>query len=211
MRRAAVLPTSAVPGHRRPGPALATLLRRLRHAPPELLRPEVAVPAVLADLAQSLDGTLLDGTTLADLDRRLDGDPDAAALAALTCWLVADRALADHPGARTCIGRAGGAARWLLVSTAALVDALHGLRGPGAWVGEETAREELVRALLAVAGLHPAGEDDAAATDAWAVVSTRYRREVNAQLAQEQRAAEELARRLAEQRAKEAAAQYANY
>lgn len=204
------LPASVVPGDRRDGPPLETLLHRLGQAPAELLDDAVSAPAVVADLAVSLDGTVLDPARLRLLDDALAGH-DAAALALLGAWLVADPAVRRHAGARAAAEAAGGAGLWAFGLATALPAALGGLRGGAAWRADELAREELVRAFLAVGGLRAAGEDDALAADAWAAVSTVHRRRMAAETAEEQRRAQELAARLAEQRAKEAAAQYANY
>lgn len=204
------LPAAAVPGDRRDGPALESLLHRLAQTPAELLDDAVVAPAVVADLAVALDGTVLDPARLHVLDAAL-ADRDPAALALLACWLVADPAVRTHPGARRAADAAGGAGLWLYAVATALPAALTGLRTGAAWLADDLAREELVRALLAVAGLRAHGEDDALAADAWAAVSTVHRRRMAAETAEEQRRALELAARLAAERAKEAAAQYANY
>ncbi|MFC8190426.1 hypothetical protein ACFUMH_02050 [Cellulomonas sp. NPDC057328] len=209
------LPSSVVPGERRDGPPLAVLLHRLTSCPADLLDPQVHATAAVADLAVALDGTVLDPAWLRHLDERLaPGTPvgrDAAALALLASWLVADPALRGTPGARDAAARAGGTGGWLLRVVDALPRVLAGLRAGPAWLAQDGPREELARAFLAVAGLRPAGEDDDLAADAWAAVSTAHQRVLTAQMAQEQERARELAARLAEQRAKEAAAQYANY
>lgn len=215
------LPRSVVPGERRPGLPLSALTHRLAAAPPALLDARVHPAAALADLAVSLDGTVLDAAWTAYLDGVL-GVPGAAAPATaqptpttraapglLAAWLLLG--LHRTPPLAAQAQQVGGPAMLLVTVAPALVALLDGLREPRAWVADEPAREELARAFLAVCGLLPGGQDAAAAADAWSAVSTRHRRVVVAQMAEERRRAEELARRLAEQRAKEAAAQYANY
>ncbi|QCB94004.1 hypothetical protein [Cellulomonas shaoxiangyii] len=204
------VPAAVVPGARRDGPGLETLLHRLAQTPAELFDDAVAAPAVVADLAVALDGTVLDPARLGVLDGALV-DRDRAVPALLACWLVADPAVRADPGTRAAAADAGGAALWLYAVATVLPDALAGLRAGAAWLADDLAREELVRAFLAVAGLRAAGEDDALALDAWVAVSTVHRRRMAAETAQEQRRARELAARLAAERAKEAAAQYANY
>ncbi|AEE45614.1 hypothetical protein [Cellulomonas fimi] len=197
------------------GPPLAALVHRLALAPPDLFEPAVSVPALVADVAVGLDRSVLGRDSLRALDADLrvtspDG-PARRALVGLVCWLATDPTLADAPGVRTAAASAGGLSGWFLGVVAGVQRTLAGQRPARDWVRDETAREELARAVLRLGGVLPAGEDPATADDRWLTVSSAYQRRVAQALAVEQARAEALARALAEQKAKEAAAQYANY
>ena len=205
------LPASVVPGPTRGGPPLAVLVHRLAQAPTDLLDPQVLPAPALGDLAAALAGAVLDRSTFAALAADLPAGSERAGLALLTAWLLADEAVRADAGTRAAAAAAGGPSWLLLRAVERVPRVLAGLRPPREWTAQVETREELARAVLAVCGLRAAGEDEHRAVDAWAAVSTAHRREVFAQMQAEQRRAEELAARLAEQRAKEAAAQYANY
>lgn len=201
------------------GPALASVRHRLGIAPPDLFEPGVVVPALVADLAVELDGTVLDADSLVRLDEDLSHGPGAAhdvivtrrVLVGLACWLVLDPDVRTDPGVREAIDRAGGPTRWMLAIVTGVQRELVGLRADKDWVLLDEGREELARAFLRFAGVLPAGEGAAAAQDRWLAVSTAYQRDLVRAMAVEQARAEELERALAAQKAKEAAAQYANY
>ena len=206
------MPRPLVPGERCPGPELVSVTRRLATAHAALRDPGVHPGAALADLAVVLDGRVAEATELRSLDQRLGaGGGDRAVLALLTGWVALDPAVARHTGVRDVAARCGGISRLVVAAALAVADELGGLREPAAWTDDEVAREELARAALAVLGVLPAGESPEVAGDAWRVVSTRHRRAVAVELAAEAQRAAELAQALEEQRAKEAAAQYANY
>lgn len=206
------LPRPLVPGERAPGPELVAVTRRLATAPVALRDPGVHPGAALADLAVLLDGRVAEATELRSLDQRTgDRGGDRAVLALLVGWVALDPAIGADPGVRGVAARCGGISRLVVAAALAVADELAGLRDAAEWSDDAVAREELTRALLAVLGVLPAGEDPHVAGDAWRVVSTRHRRAVAAQLAAEAQRAAELAAALEEQRAKEAAAQYANY
>jgi hypothetical protein len=197
------------------GPALAAVRHRLGVAPPDLFEPDVSVPALVADLAVDLDRTVLDADSLARLDADLAGDTDEAAsrraLVGLVCWLVLDPAVSADPVVRAVVAGAGGPTRWMLGIVTAVQSELVGLRPDRDWVQRDDAREELARAFLRLGGLRPAGESAAAAEDRWLAVSTAYQRDLLRAMAVEAARAHELEQALAAQKAKEAAAQYANY
>lgn len=210
-RAEGALPAPVVAGPARPGPALAVLVHRLGLAPTDLLDEAVSPAAALGDLSVLLDGSVLDRATLRAVDADLAPGTERTGLALLTAWLLADDAVRADPGLRSAAAAAGGPSALLLRVVERVPRVLAGLRTPRAWLTEPESREELARAVLAVAGLRAAGEDDERAADAWAAVSTAHRQRVFAEMTQERQRAEELAARLAEKRAKEAAAQYANY
>ena len=201
------------------GPALAAVRHRLGVAPPDLFEAAVAVPALVADLAVELDGTLLDADSLARLDADLSegpASPHATAatrrvLVGLVCWLLLDPDVRADPGVRSVAAGAGGPTAWMLSIVTGVQRELVGLRADKDWVQLDEAREELARAFFWLGGLRPAGESAAVAQDRWLAVSTAYQRDLVRAMAVEQARAEELERALAAQKAKEAAAQYANY
>ncbi|WP_315097875.1 hypothetical protein [uncultured Cellulomonas sp.] len=197
------------------GPTLAAVRHRLSTAPPDLFEPEASVTALVADLAVELDGTVLAADSLARLDGDLGAGDEAATtrrvLVGLVCWLVLDPAVRGGPGVREAASRLGGASHWMLALVSRVQHELVGLRPDRDWVLLDEAREELARAFLRLGGVLPAGEGAAEAHDRWLAVSTVYQRDLVRAMAVEQARAEELERALAAQRAKEAAAQYANY
>ncbi|MBO3084468.1 hypothetical protein [Cellulomonas fengjieae] len=203
----------------RPGPALAAVRHRLAVAPPDLFEPTVVVPALVADLAVELDGSVLDAHALARLDAGLAHGPGSSdravatrrVLVGLVSWLVLDPAVRADAGVRAVMADSGGATRWMLAVAEAVPAELVGLRADQDWVHLDEAREELARAFLRAAGVLPAGEVAAVAQDRWLAVSTAYQRDLVRAMAVEQARAEELERALADRKAKEAAAQYANY
>ncbi|GEK20771.1 hypothetical protein [Cellulomonas xylanilytica] len=192
------------------GPALAALVHRLTLAPPDLFEPSVSVSALVADVAVSLDGSVLDRKVLRALDADLT-DPAHRALVGLVCWVVLDPAVQGAPGVRAAAAGLGGPAGWFLRVVEGVQAVLAGQRPDRAWVQDDDAREELARAVCRLGGVLPAGERAETADDRWLAVSSAYQRKVAQSMAGEVARAEELARALAEQRAKEAAAQYANY
>lgn len=195
------------------GPALATLVHRLALAPPDLFEPAVSVSALVADVAVSLDGTVLDRRVLRALDADLTGPADQglhrAPLVGLVCWLVLDPEVHGAPGVGAAA--AGGRTAWFLRIVEGVQRVLAGQRPDREWVQDDVAREELARAFCRLGGVLPAGERAETSDDRWLAVSSAYQRNVAQSMAVEVARAEELARALAEQRAKEAAAQYANY
>lgn len=194
------------------GPALAALVHRLALAPPDLFEPSVRASALVADAAVALDGTVLDRRVLRALDDDLTGPGDQASrrvLVGLACWLVLDPAVHGAPGVRAAAS--GSLAGWFLRIVEGVQRVLAGQRPDRQWVQDDTAREELARAVCRLGGVLPAGERAQTADDRWLAVSSAYQRKVAQAMAVEVARAEELARALAEQKAKEAAAQYANY
>ncbi|WP_159096585.1 hypothetical protein [Miniimonas sp. S16] len=205
-RRSGAIPQAVRPGPRVPGPSLAELRRALADAPVDLLAPQTDVPALVADLAVELGGAPLP----ADWLRHLDTLVGAPAPADRRAVVALGRQLARTAGVRDALRAAAeDAAPWAVLVLTQLAGELEGLRPAAAW--RTDGAEELTRAFLAIGGLQPAGESAAVSADAWATASTRYQRVVARDVALERARAEELARALAEKRAREAAAQYANY
>lgn len=196
------------------GPALADVVHRLADTPPDVLdHPVVAAAALVGDTADLLARTaagpaavgVLRGSQRAAVEALCTHAPYAA-LAGTVCWLLRDEHLLAAPAFRAAA--TPGALVRVVEQT---VPALALLRTPDDWLHAPTAREELARAVLRELGLRPAGESPEVAQDRWAAVSTAEQRRIAREMAQEARRAEQLARELSEKRAKEAAAQYANY
>ncbi|MCB7136319.1 hypothetical protein [Cellulosimicrobium marinum] len=190
-----------------PGPVLADVLRRLADTPPDVLDPAVSAAALVADTADLLDGrgaVGVLGRVARDEVEQVCALAPHAALAGTVCWVLRDGALfAAHRETATP------AALVRLVTH--LVPELATLRTASAWVHDPAGREELARAALRALGLRPGDESPEVAQDRWTAVSTAEQRRIAQEMAHEARRAEQLARELAEKRAKEAAAQYANY
>ena len=189
------------------GPELGEMMQAIALAPPQLLEPGTALSVLISDLLYDLDGTQLDGEAVARLEQGLGASPDARELTGLLWWLARTPAVRAHLPA--VAPACGGASRWFLAVLNALVAPLIFPRTGPYW--REGGREELSRAFLAVGGWQPAGESHAVALDAWLAVSTAHQRALYAAMVKEREAAEAFAAALADRRAKEAAANYANY
>ena len=192
------------------GPALADVVHRLAETPPDVLdHPAVAAAALVGDTVDLLAGAgavgVLRGPRRAAVEALCTHAPYAA-LAVTACWILRDEHLLASPGFR-----AAATPDALLGLVERLVPELALLRTADAWLHAPTAREELARAVLRELGLRPAGESPEVAQDRWTAVSTAEQRRIAREMAEEARRAEQLAKELAEKRAKEAAAQYANY
>lgn len=191
------------------GPPLAAVVRRLADAPPDLLDPGTVAAALVGDTADLLAGPGALGT-LRGPDRdavdALCAHAPYAVLAGTVGWLLRDEQLRAHPAFAAAATPAA-----LVALVCRLVPELAHLREAAAWLREPVAREEAARAVLRELGLRPAGETPQVAEDRWTAVSTAEQRRIAREMAEEARRAEQLARELAEKRAREAAAQYANY
>jgi len=175
----------------RPGPPLAEVAARLATVPRPFLDDAVSISALAGDVV----GSPLAAIPFVD-------DPRVRTGAAIGLWLRASEDLIGPftPSARWAHPRGVDA---LALRLAPVVD-------PQDWLADDERREEATRTYLLWSGFLPAGEDaatarslfdardslsrDAALTDAFAV----------------QRHRADLARRLAEARAQEAAARYSS-
>lgn len=190
------------------GPALAVLTQHLAAASPDLLDPAVEPLAVLGDTLVDTCGVVLHPASRAALRPELDATPDARAAAALGCWLAREPGvLAALTPLPTATGD-GSRDAALVGAVRSLVHDLAPVLPPHRWVGEPAGREEAVRAFLLALRVTPAGESPAVALDRWTAISTAARQAAEREIAQEALRTAELARRLAEKRAKEAVAQY---
>jgi len=189
------------------GPTVAALMQHLAAASPDLLDPGLSPVALVSDTLVDLCGVVLDPRVRGLLAADVDATDDSRAAAALTCWVARAPGLLPIWAAGPRTGTDGAADR-LLSAVRALVTELAPHVSPRRWVEEPAGREEAARAFLRATALVPAGESASAAQDRWTAISTAARRDAELEIAQEARRTQELARRLAEQRAKEAVAQY---
>lgn len=177
------------------GPWLQSLTARLLRAPDDFLAHDVVTRAIVSDTLDALGASPCSdwaSVESADLPARLAHQ--------VGCWLVAGPELGGAVGAQP-----GDRVVRSLATFATLVAAVP-LRS---WFGSDPERhEEVVRALLRAFGIRPRGESHDVAEDAWVSISSSLRESALRLAAVEQFQAAELARRLAEQRAREAAAQY---
>ncbi|EZP28040.1 hypothetical protein [Microbacterium oleivorans] len=176
-----------------PGPALAAVAARMASVPRSFLDPRVSVAALAGDVVRQ---------RLLSLDH--ESDDRVRRGAAVGLWLVASEDLVEpftpSIAAAAGVGRAIDA---LALRLAPVVD-------PWEWLSDDERREEAVRTFLLWAGMRPAEED---VDTARSLLDARDSLRRNAALAQAyaaHRHRDEIARRLAEARAKEAAARYSS-
>lgn len=180
------------------GPYLETLTRRLTETPLEFLaepmlgeKGVVAVKAVLSDLLYELRGER------SGLVENFDLKISAANRNRLRLTLIASWLLADE---------------WFKRNGRALTPAIEQFLTDGVWelaasgaaekfTTDADRREELARVSLAQLGLRPAGESEAQAQDRLMTISSRERQRV----IKAARAAEERARHIREEMARQAA------
>ena len=179
------------------GPGVAELAARLAATPGEFLDPRTAVVPLVGDV---LDG---DPAALAVAARVRDsGSPAARAGAAVAAWLWASEEVLGPlsvPLRRDFAGRVLAALAFRLTSA---VD-------PATWLSDAERGEEAARVVLLWGGQLPAGEDATAARSLFdRYDSVRRAADLGAALA-EHRHRMEIARRLADARAREAAARHA--
>lgn len=175
-----------------PGPQLAAVAARLGSVPRSFLDTKVSIAALAGDVLR----TRLQAVDHADDDRVRRG-------AAIGLWLVASEDVVEPfspPLPPATIGRAVDA---LALRLAPVVD-------PWEWLSDDERREEAVRTFLLWAGMRPAGEDIASARSLLDARDSLRRNAALAQAYAAHRHRDEIARRLAEARAKEAAARYSS-
>ncbi|MBD3940262.1 phosphohydrolase [Microbacterium sp. NEAU-LLC] len=175
-----------------PGPSLAAVAARLSSVPKPFLDEHVSIAALAGDIL----GRGVTATAHADDERVRQG-------AAIALWLIASEDVIepfDPPPAT--------AGRALAVDALAL--RLAPVAAPLEWLSDDERREEAARTFLLWCGLLPAGED---AHTARSLLDARDSLRRNAALAEayaEHAHRAEIARRLAEARAREAAARYSS-
>jgi hypothetical protein len=191
-----------------PGPGLGVLTQHLAAASPDLLDPAVDALAVLGDTLVDTCAVVLPAASRTGLRSELGTTPDARAATALGCWLAREPGLLAVLAPLPTATGAGSRDALLVGAVRSLVRDLAPVLPPSRWASDPAAREEVVRAFLLALRLSPAGESEAVALDRWTAISTAARQAAEREIAQEARRTAEIARRLAEKRAKEAVAQY---
>jgi hypothetical protein len=176
-----------------PGPALAELAARLTTVPRPFLEATVSVRA--------LAGDVLGETPLACLAFEAEGHVRTGA--AIGLWLVASEDLLEPFSPPLRRDRLALAVDALAMRLATVVDPLD-------WVADDERREEAARVFLLWAGMLPAGEDAATARALLAARDSLQRNRALAEAFEEHRHRAEIARRLADARAREAAARYSS-
>ncbi|KQM82954.1 hypothetical protein [Agromyces sp. Leaf222] len=175
----------------RPGPSLDAVAARLASAPRAFLDDRVVLAALAGDV---LGGRPLTALAFADDARVRLG-------ASLALWLVASEDLVEPftPAIRT--GTTALAVDALALRVASVADPLD-------WLADDERRDEAARTFLLWCGFLPAGEDAATARALLVARDSLARHRELAEAYAEHRHRAEIARRLADARAKEAAARY---
>lgn len=179
---------------------VAALTRRLADTPQDFLADpdEVSVPAIVSDVL------ILAGRAPLDARAAVRFGPTAGRgkrrLVLVACWLVADDALLAAAGPRAAIRI------WRLLSDE--LGELGGLVDAQRFVSDPERREELARIALRTLRVPPAGETPAQSEDRLSAVDSVRRHEAFVAAREAEERAQEVRRKMAEQRAKEAAARY---
>ncbi|MET4157509.1 phosphohydrolase [Agromyces sp. PvR057] len=175
----------------RPGPSIDAVAARLASAPRAFLDDRVVLSALAGDV---LGGRPLTALAFAD-------DPRVRLGAALALWLVASEELVEPfvPAFRS--GTPALAVDALALRVASVAD-------PRDWLADDDRRDEAARTFLLWCGFLPAGEDAVAARSLLVARDSLARHRELADAYAEHRHRAEVARRLADARAKEAAARY---
>ncbi len=175
------------------GPSLVELLARLRSVPDALADPGLSLPALVADTLDSLDPPT-DPWSQHPLRWRAPRAAGPRHGVVVGCWLAGLPGLPPQlpqPASEAVLG-----AITALAELAAVVP-------PASWLsGDPEREEEAVRTFLRGLGLRSAGETEQVAADRWAAVSSTARQQALRDAAR----AEALARKLADDAAREAAA-----
>ncbi len=187
------------------GPPLQQLTRRLSECPPDFLaeprigkRGQLYVDAVVADLVVALGGELPSPGELAELRPDRPHRRNDLRIALIGAWMLHD------PWFRTQRSFAEPALEWLLdglYQLGRLVDAER-------FVNDAERREELARRCLDALGLVPEGESEAQAKDRLTTLDSVEQQRVLQETQARQQRAEELRKKMEEQRAREAAARW---
>lgn len=192
-----------------PAPSIERLTRRLAECPAEfLLEPrteltpdgKVEVEAVVDDLLVELG--LAEGLgedECARLRGAAEGERNWLRLVLAGAWLCGDPSLRPVDRPRELV-------RWImdaLPPLARLVEAEQ-------FVNDADRREELVRSVLDALGTTPAGEEPAQAADRLRALSTVERARVIEETKAQQERGRQLRKKLAEERARQAAARYSS-
>lgn len=176
----------------RPGPSLAAVAARLASVPRPFLDDRVSIEALAGDVL----GGRIGAAPHTD-------DPRVRRGAALGLWLIASETVVEPFEPALSRGTVALAVDALALRLAPVAEPLD-------WLSDDERREEAARTFLLWAGYLPAGED---AVTAKSLLEARDSLRRNAALAEayaEHSHRAEIARRLAEARAREAAARYSS-
>lgn len=176
----------------RPGPSLDAIGARLSSVPRPFLDDGVSVAALAGDIV----GRAPAATAHAE-------DPRVRVAAAIGLWVLASEEVVApfDPALSTGVG---------LRAVDALALRLAAVTDPLDWLSDAERREEAARTFLLWAGFLPAGEDVATARELLDARDSLRRSAALADAYAAHRHREEIARRLAEARSKEAAARYSS-
>jgi hypothetical protein len=175
-----------------PGPPLAAVAARLSSVPKPFLDEDVSIAALAGDIL----GGPVTAAAHADDGRVRQG-------AAIALWLVASEEIVEPFDPPLSHGQAA-------LAVDALALRLAPVAAPLDWLSDDERREEAARTFLLWCGMLPAGED---AHTARSLLDARDSLQRNAALAEafaEHNHRAEIARRLADARAREAAARYSS-
>ncbi len=180
-----------------PGPALDTVATRLSSVPRPFLDARVSLAALAGDiLGSDVPGEGLACVGFADEERvRLGG--------AIGLWLVASEILIEPFSPRLPPATSPLAVDALALRLASTTD-------PRDWLSDDERREEAARTFLLWSGYLPAGESSQTARSLLDARDSLRRNTALAQAYAEHRHRADLARALAQARAKEAAARYSH-
>jgi hypothetical protein len=179
---------------------VAALTRRLTDTPQDFLADpdDVSVPAVVSDVLLMAGGTPLDARSAARFA------PSAGLakrrLVLVACWLLADEELL------AAAGRRAAERIWRLLADE--LDELAGLVDAHQFVRDPDRREELARIALRALRVTPAGETPAQTADRLSAVDSVRRHQAFVAAREAEKRAQEVRRKMEEQRAREAAARY---
>jgi hypothetical protein len=179
-------------GFARPGPPLDAVSARLSSVPRSFLDDDVSIAALSGDVVGS-----------ACASAAYAADARVRRGAAIGLWLLASEEIVEPfrpslagPWARRAVDA-------LALRVAPVVDPLD-------WLADDERREEAARTFLLWAGFVPAGEDRDTARALWQARDSLRRSSALAEAYAAYEHREEIARRLGEARAREAAARYSS-
>ncbi|WP_127794026.1 phosphohydrolase [Agromyces sp. LHK192] len=181
-----------------PGPSVAAVASRISSVPRPFLDERVQLPALAADVLGRTGATQLSCLEYA-------GDAEVRLGAAIGLWVLASDELVG-PLEPPLVAANPEAARALAIDALAL--RVASASDPLDWLADDTRREEAARTLLLWSGRLPAGEDAETARSMLAAIDSLAQNRALNEAYAEHRHRAEVARRLAEARAKEAAARY---
>ena len=191
-------------------PSVEKLRRRLARCPPEYLaepkigdEPGVHVDAVVADLLVRLGGGLRRYDELEAFRTNMHHHRDYHRLVLVACWLLGDEVF----GGRRAEGEeevAGRAERWLRDE----LEELAGVVEADEFVTDPERREELARRAIFALDMIPGGESPEEARDRLTMIDSVERHRLVLETQERVRRAEELRRKMARKKAREAAARY---